>query len=563
LNTSDNAVDTPSDAFDESSFGEILSQFEHEHHADLKNGETAQGSVVGVVGDTVYIDVGRKMEGLLPVEKAREAGVEELKAGDSIVVTVTGRDSEGYYLLSTVKVERPRDWSALEKAYNEKLPIAGVVSELIKGGLRVDVGVRAFMPASRSGARDQAELEKLIGQEIQCRIIKLDTAKEDVVVDRRSVLDEEAIKAKEARFAQLNENDIVQGVVRTVTDFGAFVDLGGFDGLLHVTDMSWGRVGKPSDVVKPGQQIEVRILKINRENHKIALGLKQLQPDPWAVAAEKYKTGDRVRGTVARVTDFGAFIELEPGLDGLIHLSEMSWSKKVRKPSDVVKAGDAVEVVVLNANAPERRIALGLKQALGDPWEAISSRHPVGSVVEAPVTSLQKFGAFVDLGDGIDGMIHIGDISREKRLNHPSEVLKVGEKVKAQVLEIDKAKRRIRLGIKQLEPTQLDEYISEHQNGELVSGRLVEVSNGRARVELGEGVYATCRMKEQAAAQPEESDPNRDISTMTAMLSAKWKAGAGNTNAPTREAARAGQVRSFRITSLDPAQKRIEVELAG
>lgn len=557
------AVDASPETFDESSFGEILSQYEHEHHAELNSGDTVQGSVVGVVGDTVYVDVGRKMEGLLPVEKAREAGLENVHAGDSILVAVTGRDAEGYYLLSTVRVERPRDWSALEKAYNEKLPIAGVVTEIIKGGLRVDVGVRAFMPASRSGARDQAELERLVGQEIQCRIIKLDTAKEDVVVDRRSVLEEEAAKAKDQRFAQLNEGDVVQGTVRTVTDFGAFVDLGGFDGLLHVADMSWGRVGKPSDLVKPGQQIEVKILKINRENRKIALGLKQLQPDPWAVAADKYKAGDRVRGTVARVTDFGAFVELEPGLDGLIHLSEMSWSKKVRKPSDVVKVGDAVEVVVLNVNAPEHRIALGLKQALGDPWEEISRKHPVGSLVEAPVTSLQKFGAFVDLGDGIDGMIHIGDISRDKRLNHPSEVLKVGEKVKAQVLEIDKSKRRIRLGMKQLEPTQLDEYIAGRQSGDVVSGRVVEVSNGRARVELGEGVFATCRMKEQTPAQAEESASNRDLSSMTEMLSVKWKAGAAGASGASRDAVRAGQVRSFRITSLDPAQKRIEVELAS
>ncbi len=556
------AVDASLEVPDRSSFGEILSQYEHEHHAELNSGDTVQGSVVGVVGDTVYVDVGRKMEGLLPIEKVREAGLETIQAGDSILVAVTGRDSEGYYLLSTVRVERPRDWSALEKAFNDRLPIAGMVTKVVKGGLRVDVGARAFMPASRSGARDQAELERLVGQEIRCRIIKLDTAKEDVVVDRRSVLEEEAAKAKDQRFAQLNEGDVVQGVVRTVTEFGAFVDLGGFDGLLHVTDMSWGRINKPSDVVKPGQPIEVKILKINRENRKIALGLKQLQPDPWATAADKYKIGDRVRGAVSRITDFGAFVELEPGLDGLIHLSEMSWSKKVRKPSDVVKVGDAVEVVVLNVNAAEHRIALGLKQALGDPWEEISRKHPVGSVVEAPVTSLQKFGAFVDLGDGIDGMIHIGDISRDKRLNHPSEVLKVGDKVKAKVVEIDTAHRRIRLSMKQLEPTQLDEYIAARQSGDVVSGRVVEVSNGRARIELGEGVYATCRMKEQTPAQAEESTATRDLSSMTEMLSAKWKSGAAGASA-SREAVRAGQVRSFRITLLDPAQKRIEVELAS
>jgi small subunit ribosomal protein S1 len=317
-------------------------------------------------------------------------------------------------------------------------------------------------------------------------------------------------------------------------------------------------------MLNAGDEIDVKIVKINRETHKIALGLKQLQPDPWNGAADKYTTGDRVKGKVVRVTDFGAFVELEPGLDGLIHLSEMSWSKKVRKPSDVVNVGDMVDVVILAVSVPEHRIALGLKQALGDPWDNVVSNHPVGSVVEAPVTSLQKFGAFVDLGDGIDGMIHIGDISRDKRLNHPNEMLKVGEMVKAQVLEIDKSKRRIRLGMKQLEPTQVDEFISEHQSGEVVSGRLVEVSNGRARVELGEGVYATCRMREasSASAERQHGEGGADLSSMTAMLTAKWKSGGAGQGAG-REQVKAGQIRSFRITSLDPAEKRIEVELAG
>jgi small subunit ribosomal protein S1 len=554
--------ESTTDAFDEASFGDILSQFEHEHHSELSGGEIVEGRVVEINDDTAYIDIGRKMEGLLPVAQAREAGLEKLNPGDPVRVAVTGRDDGGYYALSTVKVERPKDWSALEKAFEQKTPVGGVVTEVIKGGLRVDMGVRAFMPASRSGVKEVSELESLVGQDIRCIIIKLDKEKEDVVVDRRAVLEQEAAQAKQERFAQLQEGQIVTGTVRTVTDFGAFIDLGGFDGLLHVTDMSWGRVNKPSDLVKPGDRIEVKILKINRDTHKIGLGLKQLQPDPWTVAADKYKTGDRITGKVVRLTEFGAFVELEPGLDGLIHLSEMSWSKKIRKPSDVVKVGDLVDVVVLGVSVSERRIALGLKQALGDPWDTVVGNHPVGSVVEAPVTSLQKFGAFVDLGNGIDGMIHIGDISRDKRLNHPNEVLKVGQTVKAQVLEIDKSKRRIRLGMKQLEPTQLDEFISEHQSGEVVSGRLVEVSNGRARVELGEGVYAVCRMRDpgRGSSHAERAENAADLSSMTAMLSAKWKSGAA---AGSREQIKAGQIRSFRITALDPAEKRIEIELAG
>ena len=554
---------------EESSFGDILSQFELEHQADFKGGETLQGTVVTKSADNLFVDVGRKMEGLLPLAQARDAGLGDLKTGDVIPVMVTGRDSEGYYTLSTIRVERPKDWSALEAAFAEKRTIAGQVTELVKGGLRVDVGARAFMPASRSGAKDQAELEKLVGTEIQCRITKLDTSKEDVVVDRRVVLEEEVAKVKEERFGQLVEGAVVKGTVRTLTEFGAFVDIGGFDGLLHVMDMSWGRTAKPADVVKPGEQLDVKILKINRETRKIALGLKQLLPDPWSLAAEKYKVGERIPGTVSRLTDFGAFVELEPGIDGLIHLSEMSWSKKVRKPSEVLKPGERVETVVLNVNSADHRIALGLKQALGDPWEEVPKKYPVGSVVEGEVTSLQKFGAFVDLGDGIEGMIHIGDISNEKRLNHPNEVLKQGEKVKAQVLDVDRGKRRIRLGVKQLQPTSVDEYIGEHQVGEVVSGRLVDVSVGRARVELGEGVNAICRTKESAPAPKERAsnEPKADLSTMTAMLTAKWKTGGGNAGGSAAaqggpEPLKPGQIRQFRITMLDPAQKKIELELA-
>lgn len=555
------------EASTESSFGDILSQFEQEHKPDFKAGETLQGTLVTRSADNLYIDVGRKMEGLLPVAKAREMGVDDLKPGDPVQVIITGRDEEGYYLLSTIRVDRPKDWSALEQAFAEKRIIGGRVTEVVKGGLRVDVGARAFMPASRSGAKDQVELEKLVGQDIQCRITKLDTAKEDVVVDRRVVLEEESSKHKDARFGELKEGDIVQGSVRTLTEFGAFVDIGGFDGLLHVMDMSWGRAAKPADVVHPGEQVEVKILKINRDTKKIALGLKQLQADPWTVAAEKYKVGERVTGTVSRLTDFGAFVELEPGVDGLIHLSEMSWSKKVRKPADVVKVGERVEAVVLSVSASEHRIGLGLKQALGDPWDEVTRKFPVGSTVEAPVTSLQKFGAFVDLGDGIEGMIHIGDISNEKRLNHPNEVLKAGESVKAQVLDVDKAKRRIRLGLKQLQPTSTDEFIAEHNVGDVVSGRLIDVSVGRARVELGEGVLAICRTKEHAAAASTKSDTGGakvDVSAMSQLLKAKWKSGAGTGGAQEGgpEPLRPGQVRQFRITILDAGQKKIELETA-
>jgi small subunit ribosomal protein S1 len=425
----------------------------------------------------------------------------------------------------------------------------------------VDVGVRAFMPASRSGVREQAEMEKLVGQQIECRITKLDTATEDVVVDRRAVLEERERQAKEEAFTRLKEGEIIQGTVRSLTDFGAFVDLGGVDGLLHVADMAWSRTVKPADVVAVGQQIEVKILKINRETRKISLGLKQLAPDPWSTAAERYSQGSRVRGKVVRVQDFGAFVELEPGIEGLIHVSEMSWTKKNVRAVDVVKPQEIVEVVILGVNMADRRIALGLKQALGDPWEDAVKKYTAGAVVEGVVTSLAKFGAFVDLGDGIEGMVHIGDISREKRLNHPNEALKLGEKVRAQVLEVDKDRRRFRLGIKQLEPTSIDEYIAEHKAGDSVSGRLIEVSGDRAKVELGEGVYANCPLPEPPKSEAAPSPSKADLSSLTAMLQAKWKSGGEGPQAAS-QAPRAGEIRSFKIVGMDPEHKKIQLELA-
>jgi small subunit ribosomal protein S1 len=544
------------------SFGDILSQYEKAHsHQPDEGAEGLEGTVIAVSGDSVFVDIGFKMEGILPLSDFRNAQ-ESVKAGDQIRVSIKGRDPEGYYELSRLKVERPKDWASLEKAFQQKAAIAGVVSAVVKGGLSVDVGVRAFMPASRSGAKDAIEMEKLIGEEIRCRIIKLDVADEDVVVDRRLVLEEEERAAKERRYTEINEGEIVSGPVRSLTDYGAFVDIGGVDALLHVADISWGRIHKPSDVLTVGQTVEGKVLKVDAAKRRISIGVKQLQAHPWERAGERYKTGERVRGIVTRVTDFGAFVELEKGVEGLIHLSEMSWSKKVRKPADVVKPGESVEVVVLGVNEADRRISLGLKQALGDPWVEAPQKFPVGAVVEAPVTSLTKFGAFVQLAEGLEGMIHVGDMSAEKRINHPQEVVKMGQVVKAQVLELDAEKRRLRLGMKQLVPTGLDEYIAEHRQGDVVTGRMTEVSGGRAQVELGEGIRATCQITAEAptgeGARPEIKT---DLSSLSSMLQAKWKGGALHA-ASRPEPARAGQIRSFRIARLDPGAKKIELELA-
>jgi small subunit ribosomal protein S1 len=558
----DTAPDSQTNNTAGESFGDILTQYEqsHTHRTETDEGRKAlEGTVVAVNGEQVFLDIGYKTEGILPLAVFTSAG-ETVKRGDKVAVSIKGRDQEGYYELSRLKVERPKDWSSLEKAFADKAPILGTVNAVVKGGLSVDVGVRAFMPASRSGARDAAEMEKLVGQEIRCRVIKLDTAEEDVVVDRRVVLEEDERATKEKRYSEVKESETVQGTVRSLTDYGAFVDIGGVDALLHVADISWARVNKPSDVLKVGDRVEARVLKVDPAKKRISLGLKQLQPHPWDLAGEKYQVGQRVKGTVTRVADFGAFVELEKGVEGLIHLSEMSWSKKVRKPSDAVKPGDVVEVVVLGVNAGDRRISLGLKQALGDPWVDAASKLQVGAVVEGPVTSIQKFGAFVQVVEGVEGMVHVGDISVERRINHPQDVLKVGEVVKAQVLEVDMGKRRLRLGMKQLIPTSLDEYITEHKVGDVVTGRMTDVSSGRAKVELGDGVHATCRLAEAKEEEAKPADGRADLSSLSSMLQARWKG--GETASGKSEAARSGQIRSFRITKLDPAVKKIELELA-
>ena len=549
------------------SFKDIFSEYEQSHSRKRQPGSQGrEGTVITVTADSIVLDIGFKTEGVLPLT-AFPAG-KPPKPGDKVQVTVKGRDPEGYYELTCGKVERPTDWASLEKAFAEKSTIIGTVTGVVKGGLSVDVGVRAFMPASRSGTKDAAELEKLVEQEIRCRIIKLDVAEEDVVVDRRAIAEDEERAGKQRRYSELKEGDTVQGEVRSLTDYGAFVDIGGADALLHVGEISWRRVNKPSDVLSTGQQIEAKIIKIDSDKHRIAISMKQLQPHPWDAVAGKYKAGERVRGTVTRTADFGAFVELEPGIEGLIHISEMSWAKRVRTASDVVKPGETVEAVILGVNAGERRLSLGLKQALGDPWAGAAQKFSPGTVIEGPVTNLTKFGAFVQLTEGVEGMIHISEISAEKRINHPQEVLRAGQVVKAQVLALDTEKRLIRLSMKQLVPTGLDEYLAEHKEGDIVTGRMTEVSKGSVRVELGEGVLATCRIpeerpaKEDKRADPAPSSPlsKPDLSSLGSMLQARWKSGAPVDEAKP-DAMRAGQIRKFRIAKLDPVTKKIELEL--
>jgi small subunit ribosomal protein S1 len=554
------------------SFADLLNQFEKSHsHKTAPGQKQLQGTVVSLSADQVFLDIGYKTEGVLP-RSAFDNNADKAKAGDIFPVSVTGRNEEGYYELSRFKVAQPRDWSALEAAFAEKTAVVGTVTEVVKGGLRVDVGVRAFMPASRSGTRDAAELEALVGTEITCRITKLDTADEDVVVDRRAVLEEQARAEMEGRRAALNEGDVVTGTVRTIMPYGAFVtiggaEIGGIDGLLHVSDISLTRIAKPEDVLSVGQELTVKILRIDPETRKISLGLKQLQPEPWETAVERYPAGARVSGTVTRLMDFGAFVEIEPGLEGLVHISEMSWAKKVRHPSDLLKTGDRVDAVILSVKPEEKRIALGLKQTLADPWVEAQRRYPAGSQVTGTVTKMMAFGAFIEIAEGVEGLVHISEIVADRRLNHPSEALHTGQKVEALVLAIDTEKRQMKLSIKQLIPTSIDEYIAEHKAGDTVSGRVVEVKGSTLRVDLGDGIHATGRVGKAAAAKTaapaaEAPVPGKpDLSQLSSMLKARWKG-----NEPAQETKpeplAEGQLRSFKIVKLDAEKKSIEVELA-
>jgi len=552
-------VESPAEESTES-FGEMLAEFEHSHtHKAEGDAKQLEGTVVSLDAESVYLDIGYKTEGILP-RTAFAQNAEGVEPGNKFSVSVKGRNVERYYELSLLRVAQATDWASLQEAFAQKTAVVGTVTGVVKGGLTVDVGVRAFMPASRSGVRETGEMEKLVGQQITCRITKLDTVEEDVVVDRRSVLEEEAFALQQTRLSGMQVGEVVSGTVRSFAAYGAFVDLGGVDGLLHISDMAWSRVKAAEDVLSVGQQIEVKILSVDAATKRISLGLKQLQPEPWDGAAATYQVGQRITGTVTRLMDFGAFVELEPGIEGMIHVSEMSWVKKVRKPSDMLKEGDSVEAVVLGVSAAEKRISLGLKQALGDPWSDAAKRFVVGSAIEGPVTRLTKFGAFVELAEGVEGLVHVSEISAERRINHPQDVLRVGERVKAQVLGVDTEKRQIRLSMKQLVPTGLGEYLEEHQEGDTVSGRVVEQAEGLVVVELGEGIRARCAIAASAAVEESAGSGGVDLSQLGSMLSARWKGATAAVQKP--EPLGLGQIRSFTIVKLDRETETIELKLA-
>jgi small subunit ribosomal protein S1 len=472
---------------------------DYSHFAPPAEGEVLQGHVLKVTANEVIVDFGYKSEGLVPIEQVRlPDGSVPLQPGDTIDVVVDrkGEEVEGYILLSHEKAGRLRAWDNLEKAFHERLLVSGRVLGRIKGGLAVDVGVRAFMPGSHADVRPVHNLDSLIGQDIAVKVVKLNRRRGNVVVSHRMAVEEEHESRKSAVLDNIQEGALVTGVVKSLTEYGAFVDLGGIDGLLHVSDISRGRIGHPSEVLHTGDEITVKVLKFDREKERISLGLKQAMPDPWEHAAERYQINQRVLGRVVSITDYGAFVELEPGIEGLIHVSEMTWSRRLKHPSKVVKAGDEVEAVVLGVQLKDRRISLGIKQLEPDPWTTVEGRYSVGSVVEGRVRKLTDFGAFIEIEEGIDGLVHVSDLSWTKRVKNPSEVLKKGQIVQAAVLNIDAASRRLSLGIKQLQPDAWETFFRSHQVGDIVHGRVCRAATFGVFVELAPGIEALCHNSE-------------------------------------------------------------------
>src|SRR6202163_2899025 len=457
--------------------------------------EIIEVKVVAYTEHGVVVDLGQKTEGLIPAVEFSETEIPRPEPNATIEVQRTGETKEGYIIVSYQKVLRRRTWERIDGAFKAKETVTGKVVDRIKGGLVVDVGVRAFLPGSQYDLRPTQNLDNLLGQEIQVRVTKLNRRRGNVVVSRRALLEEELHSRRAALMETLNEGQVVHGHVKNVTEYGAFVDLGGIDGLLHLTDLSWGRVKHPSDIVKPEQELDVIILKFDKEKQRVSLGLKQLMPDPWVNAAEKYPAGGKVKGKIVGVVDYGVFVELEQGIEGLVHVSEMSWNKKVVHPSKLVKVGDEVDVVVLDIKPSDRRVSLGMKQALPDPWLQIAEKYPVGTVVTGKVRNIAEFGAFVEIEDGFDGLVHVGDVSWTGRVKNPHEVFKKGEDVTAKVLKIDPENRRVSLGIKQVNDIWGD-WFKQHKVGQIVKGKVSRIATFGAFVELGENIEALCHNTE-------------------------------------------------------------------
>ncbi|MGH9757308.1 MAG: 30S ribosomal protein S1, partial [Candidatus Acidiferrales bacterium] len=539
----ENSADSAAESVESSeTMDQLLEQFSKPEPV-ASEGEIFDGRVLAVTEAGMVVDVGGKFEGLVPASEFIESGAPiEFGAGQTIEVERLHEHKEGYVLLSHVRAHRRRVWERIEKSYREHATITGKVTERIKGGLVVDIGVRAFLPASQIELRPVHDLDAWKDHEIELRVLKLNRKRGNVVVSRRALLEEEQKSKRDALISTMVEGTVVTGKVKNITDYGVFVDLGGIDGLLHVSDLVWGRVPHPSTVVKPGEDIQVQILKFDKDKQRISLGRKQLLPDPWATVPERFPVGARAHGKVVGVTDYGAFVQIEPGVEGLVHVSEMSWSKRTKHPSKIVKEGDEVEVVVLEVKTDQRRISLGLKQTLPDPWEAAAEKYPTGTIVSGRIRNLADFGAFVEIEDGMEGLIHISDISWTERVKHPSEKFKKGETVEAKVLKVDSQNRRLSLGVKQVKDIWAN-WFAAHKIGEVIKGKVVRTTDFGAFVELAEGIEALCHVSEIEERRPkgerkEEKGPRgaRVVSVLTV-----------------------GQEYDFKVIRLEPEQRKISL----
>lgn len=505
-NQDDRPVDLPGG---EESYEQLLDDYSH---VGLPaEGEVISGRVLQVTAQGVIVDVGLKQEGVVPLPQVTGTDGNPLyQPGDPIDVMVDRRHQpaiEGYIALSHERASKIRAWDTLEQAHRENLRVLGRVLGRVKGGLSVDVGVAAFMPSTQVDIRQIHNLDAFTGQDIEVKIIKLNRRRDNVVVSRKAALEEDMGERKTTLLEHINEGDLVQGTVKNLTEYGAFIDLGGIDGLLHVSDISYGRVGHPSDVLQVGQELTVKVLKFDHEKERISLGLKQVVPDPWETIHDRYVDAMRVVGRVVSIKDYGAFLELEAGVEGLIHISEMTWSRRMKHPSKVVKVGDDVECVVLEVKPSERRISLGIKQLEPDPWTTVDQRYSIGSVVEGRVRKLTDFGAFIEIEEGIDGLVHVSDLSWTKRIQHPSEVLKKGQVVQAVVLQIDADDRRLSLGVKQLQPDAWETFFRGHVAGDIVKGRPSRAVAFGIFVELLPGVEGLCHNSEIPAEMRANNPP--------------------------------------------------------
>jgi len=475
-----------------------LAALYEETFKNLEEGTITEGRVVAVTKDKVVVDIGYKSEGMIPNDQFSTEELQEIKVGDRLQVYIEEcEDADGNLVLSKEKADKMKIWEELEKLFNDGKSIDGKIVARIKGGMMVDIGVKAFLPGSQIDLHPVRDLDGLVGRTFPLKIIKINHRRGNVVVSRRVLLEETRDSKRKTTLSTLKEGQLIHGVVKNITDYGAFIDLGGIDGLLHITDMSWGRVGHPSEMFNIGDKVEVSVLKYDRETGRISLGLKQKSADPWTGVASKYAIGTRVRGRVVSLTDYGAFIELEPGVEGLVHVSVMSWTHEVRHPSRVVSIGDQVEAAVLNVDSASRKISLGMKQTAPNPWDMVEGKYAIGTRIEGKVKSLTDFGAFVGLEEGIDGLIHISDMSWTKHIKHPSELFKKGQKVEAVVLRIDKEKERLSLGYKQLKSDPWDDEIpNRYAVGDVAVGKVSKVADFGIFVELDGGVEGLIHISE-------------------------------------------------------------------